>query len=576
MSLADQKMDTMPVGIPNYFLGVDTDGLPVLASPSATTLDVSNYASFALASAAAVSAGKSLVIPPGNHVIAASVTMNVRCEFAAGAYLTIASGQTVTFSKSVYAPMEHIFRGAGSVAFAVGYQEFGYPEWWGADHATSDCLAAFEASQAAVPVTLCQAATYYLSSTLVWDTPNRQLHGVGREWAAEGDATRLLVLSATANCLQIGPTTEPATINDFPQGIVVKNLACWRSTAPTPPASGTAGPTGVKVQYVLGAMIEHVSAPQHSNGWWVDGVVNTDINYCTAFRSIVGSTGVNDYWIGMKIGDVADIGAAGHNASLYIKRFNAAIGGAPALTESQGMLISTLFADTFIEDSETTSCRTGFAVIGNATTDYGNADLRIINPVSDSFTYYGVFIQGVSTEGSVFVTGGYSAPAAVSTALAGIRVDTSGGLIDLSFHEVPCGPNAVSYDCIGLYLSDTDGVTARGLHVIDSNRPVALLNTNKNFSLEVGINNTNETAAIAAVYQGGTASNGYIRPMVKGKAGAFPQGVNLVSTGASEVTVDCSNIDPACITGGAANRLVENAVQITAKATAFGANLRLG
>lgn len=43
MTLLDQKMDTMPVGIPAALLGVDSGGLPVLASPSGGRFNLVNY-----------------------------------------------------------------------------------------------------------------------------------------------------------------------------------------------------------------------------------------------------------------------------------------------------------------------------------------------------------------------------------------------------------------------------------------------------------------------------------------------------------------------------------------------------
>lgn len=90
-----------------------------------------NASTFSTASASVTANGR-LYLPPGGYVINTSMTFNCAVDFATGAYLLIASGQTVTFNGAVHADdYQWIFRGAGVVTIQANGR---CPStWWGAD-----------------------------------------------------------------------------------------------------------------------------------------------------------------------------------------------------------------------------------------------------------------------------------------------------------------------------------------------------------------------------------------------------------------------------------------------------------
>ncbi len=126
---------------------VATIGYPSADFASAATLrasvSVPNYgavcngltddsAAIAAADAAAQSFGTSLEIPGGTCVIAASIPIASDLIFSGG-MLSPTAGTTITLNGSVTAgPRQHIFTGAGTVAFSGGNSAGLNVMWWGA------------------------------------------------------------------------------------------------------------------------------------------------------------------------------------------------------------------------------------------------------------------------------------------------------------------------------------------------------------------------------------------------------------------------------------------------------------
>jgi len=108
-------------------------------------IDARAYATLALADAAAVAAGKLLLV--ATAWVVDTLTLSSEVKALPGAMLTVNSGQTLTVSGSFEAGMYQVFDGAGAVTLSG---RAGYVQWFGAsgDGATND-TAAFTAAAAA-------------------------------------------------------------------------------------------------------------------------------------------------------------------------------------------------------------------------------------------------------------------------------------------------------------------------------------------------------------------------------------------------------------------------------------------
>jgi hypothetical protein len=101
-------------------------------------LDASNYATLALAEAAAYAAGKTLVVSTSVNLVA---NLNVRCplKIVKGGLITQTGSFTITMSSDFEAGLYQVFSGF-SPGQVTGLKE-ARPEWWGANYLAFTCAA---------------------------------------------------------------------------------------------------------------------------------------------------------------------------------------------------------------------------------------------------------------------------------------------------------------------------------------------------------------------------------------------------------------------------------------------------
>lgn len=525
-------------------------------------------ASIAAADAAAGSTGE-IYFPAGTYKIASNLTIAAAVRFAPGAKLSVPTGVTVTISRGITAGVQQIFSlaGTGIVALNPAFVLTGYPEWWGAVTGGPDCLAALGACIKQCPVTLLQAADYFISAELLIQTGHRSIRGASPHYTGAADgSTRIVVTSGSAHVVRVqGPSN---VINNFLQRFSLSDIELTRSVAPIPVASGNepSAPSGLWMQYVLYGQIDRVRCSEHQVGFSLQGTCNIKLRDCYSFRSAsgTGANVANDTFRGYWLNGLVDIGAAGGNASTYFTDCNAGVGGSPALVRSIGYFFDHAFVDTFILRPEVANCTRGFEINGtsgdSATLQKtGNVDLHIVDPIIDTFTEYGILIQNLSTWAAVDIRGGYSAPSGASPQ-ACIALFSSGGMTHITHHQGVMWPGATTV--MGLYVNGSSGVISRGNQWLDSQRPVTLLNAT-HCVVEDQIRNNSQNCGQGAVYLSGS-SRCVIKPVVSGDTTRFGIGIALVSTGNSYCELNPSGIDPAALTGGSANKVTINAVQITA------------
>jgi hypothetical protein len=520
----------------------------------------------AAAFVAADAVGGTLRVPAGNYAINSSVTFASAVSFDFGAILILGTGVVIAFNNQMIAGPQQVFQiGAGaSVTFNWNKTSEGFSEWWGAipnsPGAAAGNVTAINAALIALRKVQLVAGDYWINSRIYMGLPWRELSGVAERFdgAVSNFVTRILQTSASADVIQVGPDTFPGSINALFQGNKVNNVYVGRTVAP----DIAAAVSGIKNQYTLYALFENVMCAESIFGFQFFGTVQTQAYRCWAFRTVAGSGAGPDRFYGFYVNGSATIpGLNSGNASLYLNYCNGTVGGSPP-ADSVGFYLDDGFTDAFLESPEATSCRIGIQIVGDGLTGpfaFTNGDLQIKNPVMDAFSYAGIFLQNCNKFGSVEIIGGYHGAAA--GARAAIAVDNCKGQIRVN------GGQAIMVAATGssgISIDASNGVTIDGTIIMEALISGVDATNANNCVFKPIVKNYNTTMTGAIVRMFSTCSRNIIAPVGYGSAGVYPIGVQLVSTGNSFTEINCSGMDPAAITGGSANKLTINGVQITA------------
>lgn len=516
-------------------------------------------------------ATSAVTLAAGDYTISTSVVVVVDLTFQSGAVVSVPAGVVLTLRRSLDAPLSQIFAGAGTVDLNDSRIPTAYPEWWGAriDDGSFDNVPALTAAVDAHPDVRLLAADYFTASTWRITKGHRTVRGSGPRWSPATQGTRIVVRSATAAVMQVGPDVQPAGgLNAFLTGVEVSRLSLWRDAAPLNPPAGqeAVGPTGLRAQYLIHCRFEELHAPEHVTGFYIGGCVATFFRRCIAFRSISGTGGGSSVWFGFYLAGRLAIGAAGGNASVYLTDCSASIGGSPGIADASGLSLDGGFADTFVTRFETTSVARGIVAAGVAADPdagvrkAGNIDLHIVMPIIDQCSDRGIDLGALSAYAAVEIVDPYIALA--PGALAAVHVHNGGGNVTLTggqfvgFVDADAGGNG-----LGLLAENQNGVRATGTKIIGCRRPVGLTGCT-GFDVAVDVSNPDQVASEGAIYLA-DCDRGRIASSVRGRAGAFPQGVILAGSGNAHISVETTGIDPACIAGGVANKLRINGASVT-------------
>jgi polygalacturonase len=122
-----------------------------------------------------------LAFPPGAYLISEDLTLGYPVRLFPGASLRPDFGVTLTLS-GVEAPLQRVFAGAGTVAFAPGRVAEVYPQWWGAagDGAADDAAAISTAAgvlAASGGELVFPSGAYRLATSQALESPVRLLRG---------------------------------------------------------------------------------------------------------------------------------------------------------------------------------------------------------------------------------------------------------------------------------------------------------------------------------------------------------------------------------------------------------------
>ena len=520
-----------------------------LAVPAAALAQDGAAGSDALASKLA-----GITLAAGRHLVAANLVVRADIMVMPGATIEVAAGKTLTLLGDFQAPIAQIFTGPGRIDLNASRAAAAYPEWWGAarNDSSHDSLPALRACVAAHPVTLLGAADYFIGDTWKIDTPHRRIWGAGKDWGGPNQGTRIIVIGGDKDCVQLGLDKAPAGgMNAYLQSVDLRWMELARSAAPRATDGGTAA--GLRVRHTFDCVVEGISANEHAVGFSIFGAVYTHLRDCHAFRSSPSDKrGRASFWAFHL--DGRSVVASGGNASIYLNDCGASMGGAHGVSDSIGAYLQGAFADTYIQNFETSQLATGMRVDGMAptlkpeTARAGHGNLHVLLPVIDGYSASGIDLVNLGPYAAIDIVDPYFGPA--PGAFAGLFVHQSKGLVSviggqlIGWYDALNGGNG-----IGIFGQNAEGIGIHGAKVIGFRRPISLEGC-RNFTIDAAINNPGERAGQAAVALLDCAY-GQIRSRIAGQAGAFPAGIDLRG-GNHHLSIDAAAIDAGCLSGGAA------------------------
>lgn len=445
----------------------------------------------------------------------------------------------------------------------------GLPEWFGAtaDSSTGSVpannVSAITACLALCPVTLLGMGDYF-TNAVIRVPPYRTLQGQGSYRAGSGSGTRIVVMSATADVLAVGLAAYPGSINDMAKQCNVIGLSVARDRPVTPAAPGfdSTCPCGVRMTFALHSKLVDVYSDDHSAGFYFNGVVRSIVEDCKAFRQTSGTTTTNDFFRGFWCDGGGSYGLSGGNGSLFLNYCNVSVGGSPTLTTSIGFLLNSAFVDTTLLQPEATATVIGIQLDGeNNAAAPAHIDVDIDTPILDAIIGTGIEIKNTNNYAAVEIRGGYVGLTG-ATAFAGYHIHDCQGVTIYGGEVWGNVAAAAGANVLGAFIDTVGRLSIKDLKMIDCKRPYGLTAV-ADFQIDGLVNNYSKTGSQAA-FDLTNCTIGRITASITGTGSAFPSGVSCNGTGNVRITVDPTGINPACITGGATNKVQINAIAITA------------
>jgi len=517
----------------------------------------------------AASAAGPFVVGEGVYSLTGVVKIEAYCALSASAQ--IRGSATVTFKGGFSAPIAPVFGTGLTVIFNPAFAPEGHPEWWGAitDTPGFDCQPALSACVAACPVTRLQPADYWIARTWKLTTNWRAILGVGMNGKGGNPATRIVTADPGIDVIQMGPDEQPVHGEDFLQGVLLKDLTAARSVAPSsPPPDPNSGACGVRLQYVLQSYIDQIYSAENINGFYVKACIATYLNSTHAARTLAatgGGTGVDRYY-GYVFDGTANIGMANGNASVYVDFFSSYCAHVAnnAFVYTYGG-----FTDLFFNRGECSGHANGMLLNGATKSGRGGGavDCHIHHVIMDQLSGDGILINSGANGTAVNISQCY----AQNNSGAGLHVLNSQGAVTVTGCQFLGGRHAT-----GLLAEGSSGVSSVNNIFYDMSPAMVWKNSSSCESAADTIHNPNTPGSAAGMVQMISSVRCVWRGKINGAAGALPTAVALSIDGGGGSPcdynlIDCSGIDPACLGGGAVNKLVVGGGQVTKVGVTAGA-----
>ena len=527
---------------------------------------------------AASAATSEIYFPVGTYLINTSISISASAVFADGAALKPASGQTVTLAKAIKAGRHKIIdTSLGGLIAVTRKESVGYPEWFGA---IIDSSANAAVNLAAIQATLstfseCNLAggDYFISNTLEIKSSFKSLQGqsFGIGGNSTNGQTRLVVTSATADCISVYTTGLPSDPSTWIGFIKISDLQVARNAAPLVAATTKNSGAGIRARSVSWLQANRVFAGDHIIGFFATQTVRTYFNDCNAIRTS-NSGQANDTSIGFWLDGSSRIsGFVSGNASIYLNDCGLThdsglnVLNDSLATVSIGLYCEGTASDLFLNDFEVSRAKQGiiFNMVGftGDTNLKGMQDVHLRNFILDNVTANGIVLQNFTSASHIArLDGGYIQLAANTAGASPIgiyEIDSLGQVTATDIQIIGRCANST-----GIYVSSANNSYYRDSTIIDCEKPFVQLG-GRHITLENSFVNTSGFPATQAAITATNASRCIYSPTIDGDSAVFPKGVQFLGAPQNLLEVNTTNILSTVVSGGASNILYWKGAAVT-------------
>jgi hypothetical protein len=260
----------------------------------------------------------------------------------------------------------------------------------------------------------------------------------------------------------------------------------------------------------------------------------------------------------------ADIGLAGGNASVYLSYISS---GSANVSINSLMYAYDGFTDTYWSYLESSGHASGMMLNGTTNTGAGSPteDIHIQHAIFDGLSGYGIYINQGNAGTNITISQCY-----FEGSQYGVFVNGTFGATSI----VGCQFDNLS---VGIYALSSLGVTDTNCNFTDCLTSVQWQDSNSCESAASILSYRSATAHGSGAVVLISAARCVWRSKITGPANSVPSGavVLTIDGGTGHACdyneINCSGIDPGCLTGGSANKLVLGGTQITVTGITSGA-----
>jgi len=482
--------------------------------------------------------------------IATGGTVTCPVQFSKAGLWTIASGQTVTFSKPITttdaSPVQH-FAGSGSVALAA---QDANAEWFGAvgDGVYSagtgtDNAVAFQKTIDSISVgnMVLQCATY--KSASVVNVHARNNIGIkGCQTNSKGNTTGTVVFTTSASATIFDFAGTGTTQLTYMYHNYISDLDLKRTIQPT----GTA--TNLSLSFMCGAFVNRVFSEDAVRGFYLKGFGNCgvgEINDSDAqigFGSFTPNASVSYYGFYLDGSDPF--------ASTILTRPGVGVGTVTGTPTIYGVYVTgSIISDLMVQGLQTEATSYGVYIDGSGGGGgFHESDLHFTDPILDNCKVACIYVTGTlpTNESTIEFGGGW---AEASGGSYGIDIESSYGI---AIHDMQIVPNG-GMSTAGIYLHSSQLISVSDNHFFGgwagfSNPSSSLILDGSSGVTVTGNNFQVNTTSITNVILKNTSVRNALSGNWIGGGGSSVTGISADATSSNNSFLNTNAIDTAYTT----------------------------
>lgn len=376
---------------------------------------------------------------PGPTLVSSALTFgaNLEVNFLQGGKLIGDAGtEAIIFQKQIIAGVRPILENCVATT-TTGVTI--HPEWFGAvKNGTTDDLNAFNDAVAFLQntggVIQLEAGFYAISDELSIGYNDITIQGAGN------NVSWVKVTGTNKNGIKINGVSGTPIYN-----IMLRDFSIILGTV------ATSGCYGLNLNYTAFAIVERMQIQDFLYGVRMIGAGNSQLTK-------IGSTytGATNGFIGFAIYGGASA-ADGNPSSILRDCYSSGVSG---LTGQIGFKVYGVYmSDLQFDTCETALTNYGYSLDYTSAPDY-NIDIIIRNPIVDRYFIQGILVNGLASNGTLSILGGYTNPNTTGTTAQNIYLNACNGPVLIEGHEFVC-PTNYAYTT-GLYAVNSQNVIVNG------------------------------------------------------------------------------------------------------------------